>query len=249
LIEMLPPGGARNALDAALWDIEAKSGKGDPFSRTGSAPATVDSAVTLPMQGAEGLAKAVVDVAGANWIKVKVGREHVMETVRHVHEMAPRARLIVDPNQAWTSSELLDFAPKLASLGVALLEQPIPVGAESELGPQHRLIPLCADGACDGPQDLPRLAGRFEVINIKLDKIGGLTAALRLADAAEAIGMSLMVGCMLGPSLAIAPAMVLAQRCKFVDLDAPPFLAADSQPGFVFRNGRVEQPYLPALWG
>lgn len=248
LLTLMPAGGARLALDSALWDLEAKRDGVDPFARCGLAKAPVRSALTIgirPAAEVEQLARRL----GPQALKVKVGAADPIAVVEAARRGAPEANLIVDPNQAWSVDMLRQLAPRLAELRVDLLEQPIPVGAEADLDGVASPVPLCADEAVDGIEDLSRIEGRFQAINIKLDKAGGLTAAMDLADAAEARGLKLMVGCMVGPSLPIAPAMVLAQRCAFVDLDAPIFLERDVEHGFSFDQGLVRQVYKPALWG
>ena len=249
LCSLLPMGGARAAVDAALWDLEAKSSGRSAFSIAGVTAAPVLSTITIGMGSPGDTQAAAAKNAGASLLKLKVGREHVLETVEAARRGAPKARFLVDPNQAWSIEDLNAFAPALSELGIDLLEQPTPVGDEASLDGYAGPIPLCADESCDGPEDLPKLKGRFAAINIKLDKVGGLTAALALADAAETAGFALMVGSMVGPSSTVAPAMVLAQRCRWADVDAPPFLIDDDEPPFEFDLGVVEKPYLPALWG
>ena len=249
VLELLPPGGARFALDAALWDLEAKQGRGNPFEIAGITPGAVQSARTIGIQSLadyETLARRYAEVPT---LKIKVSADRPVAAIEAVRRGAPVARLIVDPNQAWSVEQLKALAPVMAALGVVLLEQPIAVGAEAALDGYQCPVPLCADELIDDEASLILAKGRFQFVNIKLDKSGGLTAALALADAAEAAGFGLMVGCMVGSSLNMAPAMVLAQRCTFVDLDAPPFLAKDRAGGFTYLNGAVERPYLPELWG
>ena len=249
LLELLPPGGARCAVDTALWDLEAKQGLGDPFQRVGLHADPVLTAYTLGIRTPSEFEKSAADLQGCPWIKVKVGAEGALAQIEAVHRGAPKAALIVDPNQAWSVSQLRDLAPQLVALGVALIEQPTPVGTESELDDYRCPIALCADESVNDVLDLPRLRGRFQAVNIKLDKVGGLTAAIELADAAQAQGFDLMVGCMGGTSLAMAPGMVLAQRCRFVDLDGPRLLASDRQTAFTFERGLVDPSWRPALWG
>ena len=249
LLTLLPPGGARCALDAALWDLEAKQGLGDPFARNGVEAAPVASGRTLGIRSPDAYEVAAQAFAAYATLKVKVDSRDPLAAVEAVRRGAPDSRLIVDPNQAWSVDALKALAPRMADLGVALLEQPIPVGAEAGLDGYACPVPLCADELIDDIADLDRAVGRFQLVNIKLDKAGGLFAALTLADAAQAMGFGLMVGCMGGSSLGAAPGMVLAQRCAFVDLDGPLMLAQDHAPGFVYRNGVVEQPLVPGLWG
>lgn len=249
LLDLLPGGGARTALDSALWDLEAKRGGPDPFCANGLAPSPVNSAFTIGIRSLQDYAATARELAGFALLKVKVDARDPVGAVAAVRAGAPNAQLIVDTNQSWTIDELKTHAGPLADLGVDLLEQPIPVGAEDALDGWASPIPLCADELIDTEADLARADGRFRFVNIKLDKAGGLTAALRLADAAEARGLGLMVGCMLGSSLSMAPAMVLAQRCTFVDLDGPMLHSADMPDGFVYTNGGVEKPHRPQLWG
>lgn len=249
LLGLLPAGGARMALDSALWDLEAKQGHGDPFRRNSLAPQPVSSAFTIGIRSLKAYAETARSLSGFALLKVKVDAGDPVGAVRAVRAGAPNARLIVDSNQSWSVDRLKRLAGPMADLGVNLLEQPIPVGAEAGLDDWTSPVPLCADELIDTEADLDRAAGRFQFVNIKLDKAGGLTAALRLADAAEARGMGLMVGCMLGSSLSMAPAMVLAQRCTFVDLDGPMMHSADVPHGFHYVDGVVEQPHDPALWG
>ena len=249
LLDLLPGGGARMALDAALWDLEAKAGEGDPYARNGLTPGAIRSAYTIGMRDLAAYEAAARKYAAYPLLKVKVAADDPVSAIAAVRRGAPDPRLIVDANQAWSVEELKAFAPALVPLGVSLLEQPIPVGAEAGLDGWTSPIPLCADELVDGIADLDKVVGRFQLVNIKLDKAGGLTSALRLADAAEARGLGLMVGCMLGSSLSMAPAMVLAQRCAFVDLDGPMLHSEDVPEGYVYEDGVVAAPHKPALWG
>lgn len=249
LLELLPPGAARCALDAAIWDLDAKAVRGDPFAMAGVSARPVLSAVTIGIGSVADVERAARAYGSWPLLKLKVGGADPMAPIEAVRRIAPRARLIVDPNQSWSIDDLVTLAPRLEALDVALLEQPIPVGAERELDGHAFPIPLCADELIDDEEDLDQAMGRFSYVNVKLEKAGGLTAALRLADAATARGFGLMVGCMGGSSLSVAPAMVLAQRCAFVDLDAPLLLADDVEHGFHFSEGVVALPHNPRLWG
>ena len=246
---LLPHGGARNALDVALWDLEAKRTGIDPFTRAGTTPAPVASARTIGIRTLDEYAAAARTFAGFDCLKVKVDAREPIAAVEAVRADAPGVRLIVDPNQAWSLDLLKEVAPEMARFGVDLIEQPIAIGQEEGLEGWRCPVPLAADELIHDVDDLAKAVGRFQVINIKLDKAGGLTAALELADAAEALGFALMVGCMGGTSLAMAPGMVVAQRCRFVDLDAPLLLTHDRADGFIYVDGRVAEPYRPALWG
>lgn len=249
LLDLLPHGGARTALDSALWDLETKQGSPDPFTATGLLPNAVTSMCTIGIKDLGGYAAAASRIADYPFIKVKVDGTDPLAALHAVSAAAPRAKLIVDPNQGWSVDQLKQVAPRLAALDVILLEQPIPVGDEPGLDGWECPISLCADELIDTAADLDRAQGRFDVINIKLDKAGGLTSALTLADAVQARGMSLMVGCMMGSSLSMAPAMVLAQRARYVDLDGPLLHSEDVEDGFAYVRGTVTKPHRPTLWG
>lgn len=242
---LLPAGGARCALDAALWDVEAAS-TGRPLLEASAFPLL--TAYTIGIRGAAFYERAAA--ARSMWplLKIKVGVGDPLPALQAARAGAPRAQFIVDPNQAWSVDELKVFAPRLADLGVVLIEQPIPVGAETALHGWRSPVPLAADELIDTEADLDRAADVFQVINIKLDKAGGLTAALRLAAAAEERGFKLMIGCMAGSSLAMAPALTLAPRCAFVDLDGPLLQSEDVPHGLEYVDGYI-QPPSPLLWG
>jgi L-alanine-DL-glutamate epimerase-like enolase superfamily enzyme len=248
LLELLPPGGARCAVDAALWDLAAKQTRVSAFDAAGTGVGPVVTAFTIGMRDLTGYEAAARAAADLPLLKVKVGKGDPRPALEAVLRGSPRAQLIVDPNQAWSPDELAKWAPHLAGFAVVLLEQPIPVGAESYLDGVARPVPLAADELINTTRDLDRAVGRFDVINIKLDKTGGLTAALALADEAHARGFKLMVGCMAGSSLSMAPAMALAQRCAFVDLDGP-LLQSEDWPNPIRYERGVMQPPSPALWG
>ncbi|AXQ31468.1 dipeptide epimerase [Solimonas sp. K1W22B-7] len=249
LLELLPPGGARNAVDAALWDLQAKQTGVRAWTRAGvPGGGPVQSVVTLGIRMPEAFEAAARRLADHPWLKVKVDRRDPVAAVAAVRRGAPRARLIVDANQSWDAEDLARFAPALLEYGVALLEQPLAAGHDEGLSKDRRPIPLCADESVNTIEDLPRLAGRYDFINIKLDKAGGLTAALELAAAAQRSGLRLMSGCMVGASLAMAPAMVLGQLCEINDLDGAFLLAEDWPDGIVYERGSMRPPW-PAFWG
>ena len=249
LLELLPAGGARHAVDAALWDLQAKLG-GVPVWQLARAPCwePVASAVTIGIRGLDAYEAAARARAGFPWLKVKVGKGSPVDAIAAVRRGAPRARLIVDANQAWQVDELLAWEPQLRPFGVDLIEQPVAVGADAGLAGYAGQIPLCADEALSTREDLAGLAGRYRFVNIKLDKVGGLTAGLELAEAARDAGFRLMVGCMLGGSISVAPGMVLAQQCEVCDLDGP-LLQADDWPDGIASKDGVMLPPSPALWG
>ncbi len=246
---LLPAGSARNALDCALWDLEAKLARAPAWLLAGlPEPTPLVTAFTLGLDAPAAMADAARANAQRPLLKLKLGASEAVERVRAVREVAPGARLIVDANEAWTPEVLANALPALAALGVEMVEQPLPAGDDAALAGLDRLMPVCADESCHDIASLAGLKGRYDMINIKLDKTGGLTEALRLADAAEAAGFGVMVGCMIGTSLAMAPAALLAGRARLADLDAPLLLARDREPGIVYR-GSVMAPPPASLWG
>lgn len=248
LLGLLRAGGARNALDAALWDLEAKQAGVSAWQLAGVEPCPVTTAVTIGIRSVEAYAERARALSEHPWLKVKVSADHPLDAIAAVRRAAPRARLIVDANQSWNVALMQRCARDLVDLRVDLLEQPVPADDDAGLAGIDYPIAICADEAADSIEDLPRLTGRYDFINIKLDKVGGLTAALELAATARALGFRLMVGCMAGSSLAMAPAMVLAQRCEVADLDGPLLQAGDWPDAIVYKLGVMEPP-SPALWG
>ena len=250
LANALRPGAARNAVDCALWDLEAKrTGRRAWSAPSDVPPEPVITAYTLGIDEPDAMREAAARHADRPLLKVKLDGDRVTERVAAVRAGAPDARLIVDANEAWSAETLHRSLPELADLGVELVEQPLPAGADEALAEIERAVPVAADESCHTRDDLPALAGRYDVVNIKLDKTGGLTEALALRDAAAAAGFGIMVGCMLATSLAMAPALLVAQRARFVDLDGPLLLARDREPGLDYHaDGRVDPP-SPDLWG
>ncbi|MEM9012292.1 MAG: N-acetyl-D-Glu racemase DgcA [Pseudomonadota bacterium] len=247
LQDLLPPGAARNAVDCALWDLEAKrSGAPVPVA-IGAGP--VQTAFTLSLAAPEAMRKAAAANAHRPLLKVKLGGG--MEDgarLRAVRAGAPDARLIVDANEGWTAESYGDLVAEMAALGVSLIEQPLPAGADDALADLPRPVPICADESCHDRASLPALAGKYDMVNIKLDKAGGLTEALALRDEARAAGYAIMVGCMVGSSLAMAPAVLLAQGAEVVDLDGPLLLAEDRAVPLVYDAAGAHPP-TPELWG
>lgn len=248
----MPAGAARNALDCALWDLEAKRSGRRAFALAGlAAPEPVVTAYTLSLGTPEAMARAAAEAtgqAGHELLKLKLGAEGDMERLRAIRAAAPQVRLIVDANEGWTPDNLAAHLDACAKAGVELVEQPLPASADALLGDMTRPIAVCADESAHGRDTLHRLVGRYDAINIKLDKTGGLTEALALAADARAAGLDIMVGCMVGTSLAMAPALLLAAQARFVDLDGPLLLARDREPGLVYAGSRVH-PAGPELWG
>ena len=206
------------------------------------------TAVTIGIGTRQDMRQAAEELAGAPLIKVKLDDREITERIRAVRRGAPEARLIVDPNEAWDLDILTGVAPELAELGVEMIEQPLPAHADDDLAVFDSPISLCADEGCHTCSDLPDLNSKYGMINIKLDKTGGLTEAIDLARAAKAAGFKIMVGCMVGTSLAMAPAALLGPFAEFVDLDGPLLLQQDRPNGLYFENGRVYPPG-PGLWG
>lgn len=248
--ELLDAGAARNALDCALWDLEARQ-RGVPLWRLAGCdgpPTERVTAITISLAPPDRMrAEAAAAVAdGWRLLKLKLTGEGDRARVKAVREGAPDARLIVDANESWGQLDLLSEAEGLAELGVELIEQPVPVGADALLDGVYAPLPFVADESCQTAADIARIGTFYDGVNIKLDKAGGLTEALRLADAADAAGLGIMVGCMLSTSLGIAPAFVLAQRAQWVDLDGPALLARDREEGFTFEGGCIRPLSDPA---
>ena len=246
---LIRSGGARHLVDAALWDIEAKAGGTNAFAMAGVAPDPVTTARTIGIRSIAAYETTARQLHDYPLLKIKLDASAPLAVLAAVKRGAPAARIIIDPNQSWSVEQLKTWAPALADLGIALIEQPIAVGAEGELDGWHSPVPLCADELIDGASDLAKARGRFGAINIKLDKCGGLTSGLVLAQMAREQGFDLMVGCMGGSSLSMAPAMVLAQVCDVVDLDGPLLQVGDTNPALDYQAGRVAMPLLPGLWG
>jgi L-alanine-DL-glutamate epimerase-like enolase superfamily enzyme len=245
----LRPGAARNAVDCALWDLEAKRAGRPAWQLAGLVrPRPATTAYTLSLGSIESMAVAARDNADRPLLKLKLSGPGDLDRVRAVHENAPRARLIVDANEAWTPEIFAELAPQLAPLGVELIEQPLPASNDRALAALARPVPVCADESCHDTASLSGIRGRYDAVNIKLDKTGGLTEALRLAVAAKAEGLAIMVGCMVATSLAMAPAQLIAQDARWVDLDGPLLLAKDREPGLVYQ-GNLVLPAPPELWG
>lgn len=248
LLNRMPAGAARNALDCALWDFEAKQTGVPAWRRAEVAkPAPAVTAQTVALAPPEAMADAAAELRHWPVLKLKLGAEAVVASVAAVRRAAPSARLIVDANEGWNLDLLKQVTPQLAALGVALIEQPVPAGADAGLAELSSPVPLCADESCHSLEDLAKLGG-YQAVNVKLDKAGGLTAALTLARAARDTGFAVMVGCMVGTSLAMAPAMLLAGLADFLDLDGPLWLARDRNPPLRFARGFVYPPDT-ALWG
>ena len=249
LYDLLPAGAARNAVDCALWDLEAKRVGQRVWQLAGlAAPGPEITAYTLSLAAPEQMRTQAERNAHRPLLKIKLGTPDDMPRLEAVRAGAPAARIIVDANEGWSAEVYSDLAPHLLRLGVELVEQPLPAGEDEALLGLARPVPVCADESCHDRASLPGLKGKYDVVNIKLDKTGGLTEALALRDAARADGYGVMVGCMVGSSLAMAPATLVAQGALVTDLDGPLLLAEDRAHPLTFDAAGVHPPEA-ALWG
>jgi L-Ala-D/L-Glu epimerase len=247
--KLLPAGGARNALDCALWDLRAKQ-SGVPVWQTAGLPLwqPITTAFTIGLGDEATTRRKARDARAYPLLKLKVDVQRHLDVVYMVRQEHPSARIVVDANQSWTVDLLRQLLPFLVTAGVELVEQPLPKGHDADLAGWSSALPLAADESCTDRASLAQLVGRYQYINIKLDKCGGLTEGLALADEAVRLGLGLMVGNMCGSSLAMAPAFLLAQRCAYVDLDGPLLQKRDSPHPMRYING-VIQPPVAELWG
>jgi L-Ala-D/L-Glu epimerase len=245
----LPAGAARNAVDCALWDLAAKTA-GKPIWQLANLPEPrpVQTAFTLSLNSPEVMRAEAAKHAQRPILKIKLGTPHDMPRLEAVRQGAPKSTLIIDANEGWTPEIYADLAPHLMRLGVALVEQPLPQGADDMLAEIARTLPVCADESAHDAQSLAALVGKYDMVNLKLDKTGGLTEALRARDMAARLNLRLMVGCMVGSSLAMAPAVLLAQGAAYCDLDGPLLLAQDRLHPLRYDAMGVH-PAQPQLWG
>ncbi|MDP2578873.1 dipeptide epimerase [Shimia thalassica] len=249
LYDLLPAGAARNAVDCALWDLEAKKAGKPAWELAGlPAPGPEVTAYTLSLGTPESMQEQAAKNAFRPLLKIKLGTPDDMPRLKAVRAGAPNSTIIVDANEGWSAEVYADLAPHLVRLGVALVEQPLPAGDDDALLGMDRPVPVCADESCHDRNSLAKLKGKYDVVNIKLDKTGGLTEALALRDAALAEGYDVMVGCMVGSSLAMAPATLVAQGAVVTDLDGPLLLAEDRKTPLLFDAEGVHPPKA-ALWG
>lgn len=249
LLSLVAPGAARNALDCALWDLEAKLAGSSVAALSGSPePGRVATALTVVIDSPEAMARAAADIADVPLIKVKVDAGDPAAAVRAVRDAAPSAALIVDPNESWDEALLRATMPTLESCGVAVLEQPVPAGEDAWLAHYRSPVPICADESIHTLSDLDIAAARYDAVNVKLDKSGGLTAGLELARAARERGLALMSGCMVCTSLGIAPTLQIARLADWADLDGPLWLAEDRPGGVTAESGWLMPP-SQGFWG
>jgi L-Ala-D/L-Glu epimerase len=242
-------GAARNALDCAFWDLAAKQSGRAVHALAGlPAPQPLTTAYTISLAAPEEMAAAAARAAERPLLKIKLGGADDPARIAAVRHAAPRSALIVDANEGWTADDLTANLSACADAGVTMVEQPLPAGGDDALARIARPLPVCADESVHATSSLAALVGKYDAVNIKLDKTGGLTEALAMAKQAEALGFALMVGCMVATSLAMAPALLVAQRARVVDLDGPLLLARDRPHGLRYEGSLVFPP-VPSLWG
>jgi len=249
LLGLLPPGGARNAADAALWDLEAQLSGSSVWKMAGVEANPVLTVFTIGLEAeAEDMAAGAAAASDISLLKIKLNNDRPVERIAAIRAARPDVRLVVDVNQGWTFAELQRFAPELHELGVEFIEQPLPRGGDSELEGYTSPVPLCADESCLDLSELEQAATGYQIINIKLDKTGGLTHGLELAAAVKVKGLGIMVGNMCGSSLAMAPHHVIAQLADYADIDGPLLMKNDRFGGLVYENGMVSLP-KSRFWG
>ncbi|MEJ2172278.1 MAG: dipeptide epimerase [Woeseiaceae bacterium] len=249
LLELLPAGGARSAADAALWDLEAQLSGVSAWQTAGVSASPVETVFTIGLEAEpEEMGARAAAATDLTLFKIKLNADRPVERIAAIREARPDARLVVDVNEGWDFDQLRDVAPALADLGVSMIEQPLKRGQDEELEDYESPLPLCADESCQHIGELGPVARRYRMINIKLDKCGGLTHGLELATAAREENLGLMVGCMGGTSLCMAPMHVLAQKADFVDIDGPLLLKNDRLGGFIYKRGLVSLPER-RFWG
>jgi L-alanine-DL-glutamate epimerase-like enolase superfamily enzyme len=249
LLGLLPPGGARMAADAALWDLEAQLTGRSAWSMAGVDANPVETVFTIGLEDTpEQMASRASAAADISLFKVKLGNDRPVERIAAIRDARPDVRMVIDVNQGWNFDELQRYAPEMKALGISMIEQPLPRGNDAELESYDPPLPICSDESCLHLGELGQAAERYQMINIKLDKTGGLTHGLELAHAARDKGLGLMVGCMGGTSLAMAPHHVIAQLCDFVDIDGPLLARYDRHGGLHYERGIVTLPERP-FWG
>ncbi|MCW8331417.1 dipeptide epimerase [Photobacterium sp. SDRW27] len=250
LLTVMPAGCARNAVDCALFDLEAKQQETTGWQLAGlqHPPQPVTTVFTLSLDSPENMAAMAAENKNRPLLKLKLGREGDIERVAAVRTAAPDARLVIDANTGWSLAQLQEYLPELAKLGVEMVEQPLPPEQDHLLELIDPIIPIAADESCIDRRSLPQLKGRYQIVNIKLDKTGGMTEALELMKEAKSQGFDIMVGCMIGTSLAMAPALLLAQQARWVDIDGPLLLAGDRADGLIYQGSTVH-PAKSGMWG
>jgi L-alanine-DL-glutamate epimerase-like enolase superfamily enzyme len=249
LQQAVPPGAARNAIDCAFWDLEAKRAGTSVAALAGlTLPARIETAFTISLGSPDAMADAAAKAAHLPLLKIKLGAPGDAERLGAVRAAAPHTRLVVDANEGWHGDDLGVLLEVSRHCGVELVEQPLPSGSDAALADIKHLVPICADESVHALEGLEALVGRYDAVNIKLDKTGGLTEALAVAQRAEELGLSIMVGCMVSTSLSMLPARLLASKARWVDLDGPLLLAQDRPDGLTYRGGVLDTG-PSTLWG
>ncbi len=249
LLDLLPPGGARCAIDSALWDLEAKRAGKRAWELAGLELKRIVTVFTIGLEEEPAeMARKAAAAAEQPILKIKLDADRPVEKIEAIRAARPDASIVIDVNQGWSFQQLVEVAPRLHGLGVTMIEQPLPRGADGELEGYQTPLPLCADESCVHGGEVGEVAGRYQMINIKLDKSGGLTHGLATARGARKRDLGLMVGCMCGTSLAMAPSVVSGLACEFHDLDGPLLFEHDRPHGMEYSNGVVSPP-CPDLWG
>lgn len=251
LLEHMKPGAARNALDCALWDLECKINNVSAWQRTGKTPLShMLTAFTISLDTAEEMAQKARSASNYPVLKLKLGAEDGHDEMRLnlIRKACPHTRLIVDANEGWAENNIEALLAHCAKTKIELVEQPLPEGRDEILAHIAHPVPICADESCHTSERLGSLRKKYDWVNIKLDKTGGLTHALEMVKRAHALDFGVMIGCMVGTSLAMAPALLLAQEASLIDLDGPLWLAKDREDGLIYQNGQILNPQTP-LWG
>ncbi len=245
---LMPAGAARNAVDCAMWDLEAKLSGKSVADTLGTPTRALETAITVSLGTPEEMAESTAKVAHYPLIKVKMGGDNDIERIHAVANAAPNSRIIIDANEGWTEDNIEENMAAAAKAGVVLIEQPLPAGKDDILSRIERPVIICADESVHTSVGLEDLAKRYDAVNIKLDKAGGLTEGLIMREKATSLGLQIMVGCMVGTSLGMAPAVLLAQKADVVDLDGPLLLAQDRDPGLRY-DGALVYPPEATVWG
>jgi L-alanine-DL-glutamate epimerase-like enolase superfamily enzyme len=245
----LPPGAARNALDCAFWDLEAKRADADVAQLAGiEPPARIETAYTISLDTPDAMAESAARHAHMPLLKLKLGAPGDADRLAAIRGAVPNTRLVVDANEGWQPNELETLLRASRDAGIELVEQPLPAGNDTLLAEIEHAVPICADESAHALAGLDQLVGRYDAVNVKLDKTGGLTEALAVAQRAKELNLSIMVGCMVSTSLSMAPASLLAPFARWVDLDGPLLLAADRPHGLAYTDGAID-PSVSRLWG
>jgi L-alanine-DL-glutamate epimerase-like enolase superfamily enzyme len=248
LLIALEAGAARNAIDCALWDLQSKVDNIPVWKRLNKhVPSKITSAMTIGMETPAIMAADALEYNKYDVLKLKLGSQDVIESVRAIRCVAPNPKLIIDANEAWNEKQIRAWQEELFDLNVSLIEQPLPVGKDGCLNDFNHLIPICADESCHTAKDIPQLTDKYDYVNLKLDKTGGLTEALRAKEQALLCDLGLMIGCMVATSLSMAPAILLTENADFIDLDGPFLLDMDRQPSLIVGSNCLV--YNSDIWG